>query len=336
MASALHSGVEGLDPEVRFLAGFGFLLASLAWAREHRRGSRWIARALDRRLRFAGALYTAYEIEERAVAREAMGELEELVLGRVLARLRPAEAIRAMFPPLFLPIAAPVLSAGFLVLTLEERRPGEAFDVDVAGLSSEMVSAVGALGADALNAREEGSLAPRDAEELLEVWNRMKGMDRRLAEGRRIDELERGALLSDLEGVEASLARLVGRMDEDPELRSRLETARNVLEAIRSGLALKGGSTADSEADPGSRGVPPGVDSRTPNALASTGSGEEGTIPGSSSPTGVPNEPPAGDDPPVSRPSELVGAGRFWPASYDRLVTAWVQARERVLEETGD
>ena len=151
-----------------------------------------------------------------------------------------------------------------------------------------------------------------------------------------MSELEREELLSDLEEVEGSLARLVGRMDEDPELRSRLETARNVLEALRSGLATGGESTADSRAEPGSREGPLATDSTTPGALASTGSDGEGTIPGSSSPTGVPSDPPAGVAPPATHPDELVGAGRFWPASYDRLVTAWVQAREGVLEEADD
>ncbi len=328
VASAVISGVQRGELQLWIVGGMGFVFAAIAWRLEHRKGAVQIARALDRRLRFSGALFTAFELETRVQSGGSLGALERHVCDRVLERLRPLEAMRAMFPPLVLPIAAPVLAAGFLILTLEDARPQEAVDVDIAALSSGMLGAVGRLGTDALNAREEGMLSVADTEELLAVYNGLKDLDRRLARGRRIDAQDRERALNDLEALEGDLARLVGRLKGDAELQGRLETARNYLEAVRSGLG-GGAGEASSGAD--------GTESKQPNRFSpSTEAGREGTILGSSSPTGKPTTP-AGPDPvprALESASEFVGAGRFWPESYDRLISGWVEARARVLEET--
>jgi hypothetical protein len=329
LASALRVGVDRADAQGIYVAGFGGLLAASAWWLEHRTDARRIARGLDRRLRYQGGLVTAYGIERSSGTGVPVRAMERLVCEAVLARLRPAEAMRAMFPPLLLPIVAPVLAAGFLLMTLEEARPGATRSVDVSRLSSAMVEAVGALGADTLEARQSGRLAPGDAEDLLGLWNRLKDLDRRLELGREATSAELAGAAEACRAIEKELSRLVRRTGGAPELRERLGIARNYLEALRSGLGEipGGGALAGGPRDP--NGLP-----------SSTGEGSKGTISGSSLLT----EDSANASTPFATASAVAGesgggvagSGRFWPAAYDLLVARWVEARRSAQQEHHD
>lgn len=329
LASALRVGVDRADAQGIFVAGFGGLLAASAWWLEHRTDARRVARTLDRRLRYQGGLVTAYGIERSSGTGAPERAMERLVCEAVLARLRPAEAVRAMFPPLLLPIAAPVLAAGFLLTTVEQARPGAARSVDVGRLTSAMVEAVGALGVDTLEARQSGRLTPGDAEDLLGLWNRLKDLDRRLAAGQDPSSAELSGVDEVCRSIEEDLSRLVRRTGGAPELRERLGTARNYLEAVRSGLGEIQGGGALAEGPRAPNGSP-----------SSTGEGSKGTMSGSSLLT----EDSANASTPFATASavpgefgvEVAGPGLFWPAAYDLLVARWVEARRSAQQEHQD
>ena len=302
LASAVVSGAERSEAEtigVALLAGF---LAAAAWRIEHRVHPDGVARRLDKRLRYQGALSTAYELEERG---GALSGLEELVRRRVLDRLRPHEARRALLPPLLVPIGALVAAGGILVLALESVRPDPAVSVDVARLARGVVDTLGPLGPDALEAGESGALETATVEELLDVWNRVRDLERRLVLGD-----ERGTH-AEAQAVERELAELARRLEQAPELRERLEAARTFLDAARMGLAPSAPPTPDRARDSAGSGEGLGTAGTAAGTAAMTGSDPEGTMTGSLPPDASPANPQAA----VGSRDELAGLQRSWPAA---------------------
>lgn len=329
-ATLLSSAAEPDPHEAWGLALLGGVLCAACWWLEHPVRVLDTARALDRRLRHHGALLTAFEIEERGPARP-LTAMEELLRTRVLARLRPREALAALFPPLLLPVAAPTLAALALLLVVDARRAPRVETVDFAHLAEglEQALAAGALGAPGASA--PGAPGADSAPGLSDEDARaLAGLLRARASLPRSEEAWR----RDPEGVEARLEALDRRVADlsahvgEGELRRHLTEARTWLDALRMGLAA---------------GVPgaPGADS---GAGTGPGQGTAGTLEGTISrpdsagdPTPMPPEPSAA--PPGAHLAPRAGAlglqaGPWWPAEYDGVVNGWIE-RTRAARAAG-
>ncbi|HEX6883889.1 MAG TPA: hypothetical protein VF530_10955 [Planctomycetota bacterium] len=315
-AAALVSGLAGAELTaawgVALLCG---ALCAAAWWLEHPQGARATARALDQRLRHHGALVTAFELETRA----ARSPMEALVSARVLARLRTGEALRALVPPLLLPVAAPSLAALALVLAVDARRAPPPRALDFMGLAEGLDQALalgtldeartGLAGED-----PEGGLSRRQVQALGEVLH-----------GRGALPYSAEAWQADPEAARAAVARLDRRVAElarelEPgsELSGRLAEARVWLDALRMGLAA--GAPEGPGGTEGSGGETPGA--------------ADGRISGSRAPAEVaPSSPAAMSQDPApdaALPTPALGrqAGRWWPAEYDAVVARWLELAE--------
>ena len=341
-AAALLSGVERSDRSLFAVSGLAFLATSCAWRMEHRHQEKATARALDKRLRHQGALFTAYELEQRE---SELGALEGLVRGHVLDRLRSREAVRALLPSLLLPVAAPVFAAGTLLLTLEGNRRGEQKNADLGRLSEAMVRSVGGLGEEALEAREKGLMDPRDAEELLGSWNRMRELERSLDRGLEPGSEEARNALSTVDELGDGLSRLSSALagsPELPDLKDRVDGARNYLEALRSVLTESAGFEGPPDPPTEGPGSAPSVTLSTNSSSKATPGDSRGTMSGSPSsspgpeeggapPTQGPALDPVGENESSLAEEEFLGASSLWPAAYDELISLWVDAQRRAL-----
>jgi len=305
-AAVLDGGTPGTCRAAALVAG---LCAAATWWLEQVRDRGAIVRALDRRLRHHGALLTAHELEERPGRRTP---LEELVRARVLERLRLDEAVRVLFPPLFVPLAAPA-AAGLALLFAVEARPAEpAVPVDFAHLAAglEQALALGSLQADTAgpeDAFENGAPSGVGEREVLAALEARRALPDDPREWTRDPE----ALLRRVETLETELHELATRVERTSELGARLEAARPWLDALRAGLERTGS----------------GVEGTGTAGETGSGPTAEGTITGSSS--GLRNSaaatgPSTGA---VPLPAPLLGtqAGTWWPPEYDGLVARWVE-----------
>lgn len=314
-------------------AGSGFALVlcgslcALTWWLEHPLTRDTTARALDRRLRHHGALATAFELEQRhpSVLVDApraspldspldspLNSMEQLVRARVLARLRFAEALQALFPPLLVPVGAPVAAGLFLLLVLDAQRAPAPAGVDLRALGEGLERAVAA------SALEAGEKAGPAAAELRRLLGEVHALRLGLADGATPSGAEDGreSGRSRLAELDQRLGELLARSEPSDPLaqprRAHLEEARAWLDALRTGLAngtAAGSLTADGAG--GTISPPRGVPSGAPAA------------PGPMPP--VPAlAPPAPDDPTSGQPLG-VQAGTFWPAEYDAVVERWIE-----------
>lgn len=321
-AAALHSEVGTGAWPLAFLCG---ALCAAAWWLEHSETRAQTARLLDRRLRHDGALMTAYELEERR-AENGLSSMEQLVRVRVLARLHYAEALRAMFRPLFVPIGAPVVAALVLLLVEDARRGPPPVTADLGALVEGLARA---LEAAALGARDEPR-ASRDVadrqparrilalrvQELSAAFAR--GAPAAPHEAQRASELE--ARLADLDRRLSAL--LAGAEAEGPlrdDERKRLEEGRVWLDALRMGSRPEPGAGAGAVADGTGSGL-------------GTAAGADGTIsPLRSEPSSMQDvTSPTRSAAPVrahasAAPVLGLQAGSFWPAEYDAVVARWVE-----------
>lgn len=314
-AAALVSGLAGAELEaawaVALLCG---ALCAAAWWLEHPQGARATARALDQRLRHHGALVTAFELETRA----ARSPMEALVSARVLTRLRTGEALRALVPSLFLPVAAPTLAALALVLAVDARRAPPPRELDFLALAEglEQALAMGSLDearTGLAGEDPEGGLSRRQVQALGEVLHG-RGALPWSAEGWREDP---AAARATVEALDRRVAELARGLEPGSELAGRLEEARVWLDALRMGLA----------ATPEGAGGPRAGEGETPGAA-------DGTISGSSAPAEVapssPDAMPPSPAPGEASPTPALGrqAGRWWPAEYDAVVARWLELAE--------
>jgi hypothetical protein len=263
------------------------------------------ARELDARLRHHGALSTAFELEGRG---RALAPLEELVRARVLARLRLDEAVRALFPPLFVPVAAPV-AAGLLLYFVSSGvdRPVPA-SVDFAALANGLEQALsmpslseestGLAGED-----EEGGLSRAQVQEVSTALHARAALPFVAEDWRRAPE----ELWNRVDELDRSLADLAARTERGSELGERLAAARPWLDALRQALAAEGGGEGSASG-------------------AGTGGSTQGTIGSSTPASGVSTPAPRPTNPPPDSARELgTQAGAWWPAEYDGLVARWVE-----------
>jgi hypothetical protein len=301
------------------LAVTGGLLAALSWRIGHHLGLVEVARALDERLRFRGALITALEIERR----DPGSPMGRALRSRVLSRLRLGEAIHAVMPPIALPLVAPLAGAGLLAFALE-RAPGgeELLRVDLAPLVSQLEG----FTADTHAAWEEGTLDAATAGELLALRRRL----RRLAADLSRSDLDRESTREELERLDRDLVDLGPRIQEEAKLAEALESMRPWLDAAR--MALEEGEGSGGPGGSGSAGGtespggPEASDARSEGPVAAGGSsaspspveGGATSAGGSSAPPGIPD---AGDPEPGS------SAGAWWRAEYDEVVAGWIEYR---------
>lgn len=306
-AAALLSGVEQGAGSVAILCG---ALAAASWWLEHPSPLSAAARALDDSLHHRGALTLALELEERRGAR-GLGAMEELVRARVLARLRLGEAVRALSPSFFLPLAAPAV-AGLVFLLVQDLRAAPASAGDLESLSAGLARALGAVpeGEVTGSAPESASGAGPELRELQALLEQAAVPDspartRAAKEARvRLDVLDR---------------RLAERAaSATPALRPRLAEARVWIDALRAALgepAAMPPSLAESPAAPaGAAG-----DGTGPGNL--TGAPPDGTI---SRPMAEPAPTTLAPGAP-SDPALGLQRGSHWPAEYDAVVERWVE-----------
>lgn len=311
--AALLSGVDGPGAwAVPLLCG---ALAAAAWWLEHPVGLAETAQALDVRLRHHGALVTAFELE-RGELRTRLNSMEELVRERVLARLRPGEAVRAVLPPLLVPIAAPVLSALALLLVVDSRRAGPPLAVDLEALAAglDRSLSVGALDPESAGLAgedDDGGLSREQHQEIAAVLV-ARNLLPSSPEGWRRDP---AATRRQVEELDRSIAALAARTEPGSELHRALEEARPWLDALRAGLGGEDGAAG--------RGAGPA-------GPGETGAGPDGTISGSQ--TGQNDAAMASRTPPTPAPIPAPAAaalgvqrGSWWPAEYDAVVERWIE-----------
>jgi len=288
------------------------LCAGGAWWLEQVRDRADVVRELDRSLRHHGALLTAHELEERPGPR---APLEELVRSRVLARLRFDEAVRALFPPLFVPLGAPAAAGLALLFAVEARPPEAELPVDFAHLAAGLERALSPGRLDAASAglardEEDGRFSPGELHEVLAALDARRTLPYPAEEWTR----EPAAVRARVDELERELRALATRVERTSELGARLEAARPWLDALREGLERSGGAALDG-ATAGTAGE------------AGTGPTGDGTITGSS-PGARSSDPAAGPSAGATlSPAPLLGTqvGTWWPPEYDGLVARWVE-----------
>ncbi|MCZ6596060.1 MAG: hypothetical protein O7B99_00310 [Planctomycetota bacterium] len=325
LSAAALSGVPLARVDAWIVAALGALACGGAWRLEHRVRADDVARRMDHRLRHQGGLVTAYELE----CRGENGPLARLLYGRVLHRLRRAEALRALLPPLGLPVAAPLLGAALLALAIEASRP-EPEDQNLHAVATGLTAELDRMWSNAIEAEGPTLDTARDLRELV-VSAR---------------ELERGLgqedpvrALAEIERIDRELAELAAKSPLAAELSASLSAARSWADAARMGLSESAKGTGDAEppgdvpgADVAKAGVAKADVDGTGASARLTPDGGEGTIAGS-----ISQEPSAGAAEGAGadgdHPSEAgTTSGSWWPARYDDVVHRWIESRRRTLD----
>jgi hypothetical protein len=246
---------------------------------------------------------------------------------RVLARLRPSEALRSLLPPLALPVAAPLLAAGALALVLDVRRRPEPDEGggDLAVLGAGLATALEPTSEQALAAADAGALSSARLRTVLDLASRARRLGARLAEPGAAR-----ALADELEALDADLGRLAAETAGDRALARELEGARAWLDAARRSLPrapeVAGGEAGSALAARGTEGTMPDRAGTSPSSAADR-------PPERSSPP--PPGPRSASDAVPAPPERGTAAGRWWPREDDALVAAWIEARQRAAAEHG-
>ena len=365
LACLVATGVEFARWDAWAAALLAGLAAGAAWGVEHYVTVETVARELDRRLRHQGGLVTAFELEGgearayRSNDASTLAPMERLAVDRTLRRLRTREAVRALFPPLALPVAAPVVGVALLALALDRGRPNEAtraarFGEWGAGLSAAMTPARSA----ALAANEAGTLGSAETERALDAIREAAEFAQRIPQWRERPDEGRQEL-RELDAKLFDLGRRLPQLPENDELAQRLKEARSWLDAIGTGLealerarrdrALAEGDPGDpgDRGDRGDRGESPRPDAlaegESPERAeagpdsgpavaggdgmgtmsASAGAAHEPNAgaPGSTVETGERGGPALGEGPSLDRGT---AASSWWPEAYDEVVRRWV------------
>jgi hypothetical protein len=308
-AGALGPG-GGAAGELWLLVLLAAALAALSWWLEHPVVEPRLARILDARLRYQGALLTGYELEARGGARSP---LEELLCARVLERLRPGEALQALLPPLWVPLAAPLVAALVLALALERTRAAPAREqADLGQLVAGLQGTLSPGELAARNALEEGSLAAGELRELRELFERAGELARQAQSGE--------GQAAELRELERRCALQAAQLPRGGEVRAQLEELRVWLDALAQ--AAERPERQPAEVAGGGATAAPG-----PGSGASGAGGRSVHDPGPDArrlPVGGPTgEGPAG-------PPGAPGSS-WWPAEYDGVVRRWVELRRSEL-----
>lgn len=263
-----------------------------------------VARRIDRKLRFEGALVTAWEGEREA---DSPSGLAALLSERVRLRLRKRDALAAVLPPLAPAVVVLLVGVAvlFLGLTREEARVEK---VDVASLVGAARERLVAARSEALEGLESGDTETAEAQAMIDAVQALEAWTP-----------ESGA--SGLERLEDALDQGAGI---DPELALELERAKAQLEAARAELLRQNEGSSGTEGDPETAGSgASGPEGLTPG-------GEDGMMTGSSGGSEGPTTEDTKDGDNSSPPSigdplrEGATFCAWWPDEYDGFVRAWV------------
>lgn len=305
------------------VALLGALVAALSWRIGHGLDGAEVARRLDERMRYRGALVTAFEVESR----DPDNPIGRVLRRRVLGRLRQGEAVGALMPPIALPLIAPLAGAGLLAFVLERAATEDVVGtVDLAPLVGELEG----LTADTQAAWEEGVLDAETARELLALRRRLRTLASELTRS----SADPAATREALEELDRDLVALAPRVQTERELAEALEKMRPWLDAARmsfpetptderpkrSAAGGRGGSGTEGNGE-GSAAPAPGAEGESPVAAAAGG----GSDPAGSGTTGPLD---GGAEPlPGAEPEPGSTAGRWWGEEFDEIVASWIEQR---------
>ena len=326
LAAARFSGLELDRLDVWCVALLGAFACGVSWWLEHRTVEPEVARKLDRRLRHQGALVTAYELERRGDD----APITRLLIARVLHRLRRAEALRAMLPPLGVPVAAPFLGAALVAVALDSNRP-EPPAPQIGTVGTGMAQQMDELRRAVV--RTEGPYLDT-AQKVMELARDARMLERNLNEAGR-SEKPLAELRPEIDRIDYELAALSPDVARQDELFSKLAAVRNSLDALRQGLGeLGGGGRRESDdAGPAGPAGPDGGGSGEGGEL--TGPGGDGTM---SRPHAAPLPPAGGAGALAEAPSGAPEAGssgeRWWPPRHDEVRRALGWSPAALLFET--
>jgi hypothetical protein len=305
LAAGIHGGARPENSGLLLVALLTGALVVGAWAWEHRRPAREVARRIDRALAQDGALFTAWEVE----GRERPGRLDRRLGREVAARSSGRDMLRAVLPTSAPFLALPFAAAALLFGVLEEaRHVPSAFDLEALtrqvqeGLAS--LSAAGDL---------EGSpiLTHEQEQELRGLLGEMAELRRRLPrEGLSRDELD---------GVGQRLAELAAELADSEPARREFDRALSSLDAAR--MALEGREGGGPRGAAGPAAGEGGAAGSVGRSLASgAGDGRMSA-----------QEPPPA--PSTSRPEAGVLGSRAWPRGYESLIRRWVESRRQAASD---
>jgi len=295
------------------------LLAAASWWREHRLAPLDVARRVDRRRELAGALVTAYEVEQRG----EISAVARALAAKVAARLSAREALRAVLPASAPLAAVPFLAGALLALALQARDDPRAASLEA--LAGRLNAQLAGAGAPAGAAKAAG-LTAEEQRALIDLAHGAAALER----AARSDELAAGEKEEDLAGrlrrLEADLEHLERRLPAGSELRRELERAAGTLDAAL--LALGEPRPAGPAADAGAAASGAGVDTGSGAELARAGS--QGRMSGRA-------KPPEGDATQAAdgepHPETGVAGARWWPAEDEAIVARWVERCRALASE---
>jgi hypothetical protein len=310
------SGGEPRSAGAWLVASLAGLLCACAWKLENPVSEAATARALDRGLHQQGGLVATWEARAAGTSSSPLAELAE---ARCLARIELPAALRAGFPSLVLPIAAPLVGAALLALSLEAR------EVSRAAPERELLDALRGLTrtSQALSSELRARTDPEDAEPVeLEAAALAEALAARVdafeeALRRAPEDATRSAAAGELAEYARDLGRLSELLGGRPDLRERVAEAQNALDSGRR-AAEPGGARTGAAAGPGSGDVTRG----RPAGTMPSPVDPDRRLPG-------PSAAPAG-------PERGAFAATSWPAEYDGIVSEWVEHARRRASEPRD
>jgi len=272
----------------------GALVAALWW-REQSLAPHQVARLVDRRLELRGAFATAHEAEQRASS-----SLARALAARAARSLGVRELRRALPPPAFAWLAAPVVAAS-VWLAADAVRPAAA--PELAALAEQLRERVaGVPGAEGEQLRER-------AEQLARAAGAASSDPAPL-----VQALER--TVEALRALEADAAAVAGLELELQALDQRLAAAAR---------RLRDGANAPGNGGGNASALQSGAQQRTMAGSTDDGHNRrhpalERAAPGELSPQPL--------VPTVDAPESAVLAGPWWPPHHDAVVEAWRRADE--------
>jgi hypothetical protein len=305
IVAAVVSGAGALEPATFGAAAIGAVACATTWAVERSRERIEIARRVDRKLDQRGALVTAFEGERGGASNPFVRSLAQ----RVAAALSPKALERAIPWPSPAFAAAPLIAVAVLAFAID-RGPL---------LSSSEAELVGRVAGALSSAAQSPAIANANSPEV----QRVLASSQTLAQAARTRRADRGELARELSAAEASLSELAKKVPPtDVDLRAARDLTSGALAQLGQALADRGasGAVATSASNP----------SEMPASAFANGS-----APRTMSDPAAPAQPPMSVSQPVApnptTPANEVGttAGRWWPARYDAVVAAFVDASQR-------
>ena len=289
LAAGATVRMDAGDPQARILLAVVGILGALSWWMDRSEDPRSVARSIDRRSGWAGALTTAFEAESTldrsAVAAALAQKLAPLVSPRrFLAReARSSAAV----------LAAPLLALAFLGAVLEARTSQEdrtVLDPRPGSSAAALRDRSADLGARARRLAASPEVSAEDAASLEALAERAH----RLGAGA-VERSSPGAPVESIPELEAEMGRLARRIEASRAPVSGAGVAPVGPDGTMGGRDPRSERPAD---DPMRTTPPPNPPANAPALNAQAGGVEGG-----------------------------VGAPRWWPQRYDGVVERWIETR---------